>query len=678
MIAAILAGCALGGVYALASSGLVITYVSSGILNFAFAALAYFVARFYYYLHVQHGWGLAVSAIVSIVVTGPALGVLLWAVLFRFLRLASPVIKIVVTVGLSVCIGPIAILLFGNQPIVSPPGLAPQPVHVFHVLGTDVTLDQVIVYACAIVILAGGAAILRWTDAGLLVRAVVDSEAMASLSGVRPAAVAIGVWSVSTFMAGLAGVLAAPIIGLDINSFTVLIAAAFAAVIAARLRSLGTAVVVGLLMGIATSLVQRYLPSTSQFTTDVIPSIPFVFIVIFLGYSLIRRRVVREAQSLGGPLDRAIAPQGGSEAALARAASVSTAGRRLTSSALPVALIVVVALLPLVLHGLWTGMVALGLGYAVCFLSYTIATGEAGIVWLCQITFAGIGAVVTAELATNHGWSVLAGVLAGGLVCAVLGAVIGFATLRLGDLYVALVTLAFGLLVDNLVFQINSISNFGAGIAVPPPAFATTDTTLSWLELAIFCLLALVVATLRRSTFGFAVSAVRWSEPAARMTGLSVVATKVWVSALAATAAGIGGGLIAIYTAAAVPQSFATFSGLIWMAVLVTIGVRSTSAALIAGLSFAFIPEVFATYLPTSWGEVPPALFGLGAVLVARNPEGTLAMHARQLEQLLSRRQRARSLVDVITEQTAELGGGDAQAGLAPATPVVLGKGEVL
>jgi branched-chain amino acid transport system permease protein len=675
MIEAILAGCALGGVYALASSGLVITYVSSGILNFAYAALAYFVARFYYYLHVQHGWGLAAAAIVSIVVAGPVLGVLLWAVLFRFLRLASPVIKIVVTVGLSVCIGPIAILLFGNQPIVSPPGLAPQPVHVFHVLGTDITLDQVIVYACAVVILAGGAAVLRWTDAGLLVRAVVDSEAMAALSGIRPAAVAVGVWSVSTFMAGLAGVLAAPIIGLDINSFTVLIAAAFAAVIAARLRNLGTAVAVGFLMGIATSLVQRYLPSTSQFTADVVPSIPFVFIVIFLGYSLIRRGTVREAQSLGGPLDRAVAPQGGSEAALARAASVATTGRRLTSGPLPVATIAVVAILPLVLHGLWIGMVALGLAYAVCFLSYTIVTGEAGIVWLCQITFAGIGAVVTAELATRNGWPVLAGVVVGGLACAVIGAIIGFATIRLGDLYVALVTLAFGLLVDNLIFQLSSINNFGAGIAVSPPSFASTNTTLSWLELAIFCLLALGVATLRRSTFGFAVSAVRWSEPAARMTGLSVVATKVWVSALAAAAAGIGGGLIAIYTAAAVPGSFATFSGLIWMAVLVTIGVRSTSAALIAGLSFAFIPALFATYLPTSWGEVPPALFGLGAVLVARNPEGTLAMHARQLEQLLSRRQRSRSLIDVITEQTSQMGAEAPQADLAP---VALGKGDAL
>jgi branched-chain amino acid transport system permease protein len=644
VIEAILAGCALGGVYALAASGLVISYVSSGILNFAYAALAYFVARFYYFLHVQQHWGLAVAAIVSIVLAGPTLGALLWAVLFRFLRLASPVIKIVVTVGLSVCVAPITILLFGNQPIVSPPGLAPQPVHVFHVLGTDVTLDQVIVYACTVVILAGGATVLRWTDADLLVRAVVDSEAMASLSGIRPAAVAVAVWSASTFLAGLAGVLAVPIIGLDVTSFTVLIAAAFAAVIAARLRNLGTAVLVGLLIGIATSLGQRYLPSTSQFTSDVILSIPFAFIVIFLGYSLIRRGAVREVESLGGPLDRAIAPRGGSETALARAAGVAASGRRLTSGPLPVATIVVVAILPLVLHGLWTGMVALGVAYAVCFLSYTILTGEAGIVWLCQITFAGIGAVVTAELATRHGWPVLAGLVAGGLLCAAAGAIIGFATSRLGDLYVALVTLTLGLLIDDLVFQLSSIYNYGAGISVSPPGFAASSTTLSWLALGVFCVLALIVATLRRSTFGFAVSAVRWSEAGARVTGLSIVATKAGVSALAAAAAGIGGGLLAIYTGAAVPGSFATFSGLIWMAVLVTVGVQSTSAALIAGLSFAFIPEIFATYLPTSWGEVPPALFGLGAVLVARNPEGTLAMHARQLERLMSRRHRSRSL----------------------------------
>ena len=669
MIQAIIAGLALGGVYALAASGIVITYVSSGILNFAYAALAFFVARFYYYLHVQQNWGSAAAAVVAIVVVGPLLGVFLWAVLFRHLRLASPLIKIVVTVGLSVCVAPITILLFGNIPIVSPPGLAPQPVRVFHVLGTVVTLDQVIIYACTIIILVGGAAVLRWTQAGVIVRAVVDSDAMASLSGIRPGVVAVSVWAISTFVGGLAGVLAAPIIGLDVNSFTVLIAAAFAAVVAAHLRNLGVAVLVGLLMGIATSLVQRYLPSTSQFTADVVPSIPFVFIAVFLVYSLIRRGTVREAQSLGGPLDRAIAPQGGSEAALARAASVAAGGTQLTARILPIATLVVVAVLPLILGGIWLGMVALGLGYAVCFLSYTIVTGESGLVWLCQITFAGIGAVVTAELATRHGWPVLLAMIAGGLACALIGTVVAFATTRLGDLYVALVTLTFGLLVDNLVFRLGSIYNFGAGIPLSPPSFITNNQQLSWLALAIFCLVALVIATLRRSTYGYAVSAVRWSEPAARMTGLNVVATKIGTSALAAAVAGVGGSLLAIYAGAAIPDSYATFSGLVWLAVLVTVGVRSTSAALIAGLFFSFIPTVFASYLPTSWGEVPPALFGLGAVLVARNPEGTLAMHSRQLQQLLSRRGR-QSAADVVAERTAELDSEPVGAGLATTTSV--------
>ena len=669
MIQAVIAGLALGGVYALAASGIVITYVSSGILNFAYAALAFFVARFYYYLHVQQRWDSALAAVVAIVVVGPLLGVFLWAVLFRHLRLASPLIKIVVTVGLSVCVAPITILLFGNIPIVSPPGLAPQPVRVFHVLGTVVTLDQVIIYACTIIILAGGAAVLRWTQAGVIVRAVVDSDAMASLSGIRPGVVAVSVWAISTFVGGLAGVLAAPIIGLDVNSFTVLIAAAFAAVVAARLRNLGVAVLVGLLMGIATSLVQRYLPSTSQFTADVVPSIPFVFIAVFLVYSLIRRGTVREAQSLGGPLDRAIAPQGGSEAALARAASVAAGGTQLTARILPIATLVVVAVLPLILGGIWLGMVALGLGYAVCFLSYTIVTGESGLVWLCQITFAGIGAVVTAELATRHGWPVLLAMIAGGLACAIIGTVVAFATTRLGDLYVALVTLTFGLLVDNLVFRLGSIYNFGAGIPLNPPSFISNNQQLSWLALAIFCLVALVIATLRRSTYGYAVSAVRWSEPAARMTGLNVVATKIGTSALAAAVAGVGGSLLAIYAGAAIPDSYATFSGLVWLAVLVTVGVRSTSAALIAGLFFSFIPTVFASYLPTSWGEVPPALFGLGAVLVARNPEGTLAMHSRQLQQLLSRRGR-QSAADVVAERTAELDSEPVGAGLATTTSV--------
>jgi len=646
MFEAIIAGCALGAVYALASGGLVITYVSSGILNFAYAAIAFFVARFYYFLHVQHQWSVAPAALVSVLCAGPALGILLWLVLFRFIRLASPLIKIVVTIGLAVAIPPVTLMLFGNLDISNPPGLAPQPVRVFQFLGTPISLDQILVYVCVVVVLGGAGALLRWTNAGLLIRSVVDSDALASLSGVRPSRVAMGVWAVSTFSAGLTGVLAAPIIGLTIDSFTVLIAAAFAAVVAARLRSVGIAVLVGLLMGIITGIVERYLPSTSQFTAAVIPSIPFVLLAVFLIYWAIRGENLQQTQAVGGPLDRAISPHGGSEMALARAADltgdsalVRVGGLRISPRvAYPTLLIVIAAVVPFALGGVWMSAYAVGIAYGVVMLSYTVSAGEGGMIWLCQISFAGIGAFTTAVLATNDHWQLIPAMIVGGLVCGVIGALVGLLTIRLGNIYVALATLTFGLLVENLVFNLNYLNNFGAGVDITRSGITATDRGFAWFSLIIFVVLALLFENMRRSTFGMAVTAVRWSDPAARTVGLSVLMNKVGLATFAAFIAGIGGALLAIYATAAIPDSYATFSGLIWLAVLVTVGVRSISAALIAGVLFSILPQVFLTYLPTSWGELPPALFGLGAVLVARNPEGTVAMHARQLQHLLSRR----------------------------------------
>ncbi|MET0628782.1 MAG: branched-chain amino acid ABC transporter permease, partial [Acidimicrobiia bacterium] len=271
MLQFIIAGLVIGSIYALAASGLVITYVSTGILNFAFGSLAYLIARLYYYLHVEQGWDILPAAVMSIFVAAPLLGLFLYLTIFRFLRLSSQLIKVVVTVGIAVTIPPLLNIIFGNVEIFYTPGLAPPPVSVYQVFGTAVTLDQVITYACLLAIVIIGALVLRFTEAGLNVRAMVDSEAMTSLSGANPSRIAAGVWIVSTFLAGLVGVLAAPIISLDAGKFTLIVAAAFAAVIAARLRSIPIAVMVGLLMGIAGSLVEYFLPPDSQFTANVRP-----------------------------------------------------------------------------------------------------------------------------------------------------------------------------------------------------------------------------------------------------------------------------------------------------------------------------------------------------------------------------------------------------------------------
>jgi branched-chain amino acid transport system permease protein len=625
----VIAGLVTGGIYAISASSLVVTYQSAGILNFAFAAQAFAIARLYYYLNTEHGWGILPAAVVSILVVGPALGIVLYLGLFRMLRLATPLTKIVATVGLSVALVPAVTLLFGNQPILSAPGLAPEPVHTFSFIGVTVTMDQVIVYGCVLLIVVVGGLAFRFTDIGLQVRAMVDSPAMTSLSGTSPGSVSMGVWAVSTMLAGLVGVLAAPIVGLDPGQFSIIMVTAFAAVIAARFRNLPVAVAVGLLIGVLISLLGWWLPPNNPATTDVLQAIPFGLTALFLLYFIARRAGVNEADGIGGALDRAIRPQGESRSFSDASSTFPLANWRLAAVGFGI-----VCLLPLILGGIWVGLVGQGIALAIIFLSFTLVTGEGGMIWLCQATFAGIGAVTAAQLATNHGWPVMLAVLIGGLVATPIGLAVGLLTIRLGNLYVALTTLTFGLLVESLIFSRNFFQNNGLGVSVAPPQFAASPRGFSYLALAVFALLAIFVVNLRRSTSGLALRAVRSSEAGSRTIGISVLKMKLLLAGLGAFVAGIGGAMYALSLGVALPTNYTTAGGEVWLAILVTLGIRSNVAALNAGLASSLLAGIALVYLPSSFSNFIPIVFGLGAISVARYPDGVLSEAMRRHHQV--------------------------------------------
>jgi branched-chain amino acid transport system permease protein len=636
----IFAGIALGSIYAIAASGLVVTYVASGVLNFAFASMAYFLARFYYFLNTQHGWSQLPAVLVSVVLAGPALGALLYLLLFQHLRLASSLIRIVSTIGVSVALPPAALMLFGNESITTAPGLSPQPEHVYRIFGAVASLDQIIAFGCVLAVVLIGTVVMRLTRVGLRVRAMVDTPAMTSLSGVNPSAISIGVWMVAATLAGLAGVLAAPSSGLTPDGMTTLMAAGFAALVAARLRSIPITVGVAMGMGILTDVIQDFLPVNSSLTNAILTSIPIFVIAVFLIIYLAFSGQVNEAASTGGALDHAIRPQGGAADMAKSSASATVIAARSGWSLYmlgPVIVIAIVALLPLLLSGYWLTLLGTGLAFAVIFLSFTMVVGEGGMIWLCQASFAAIGAIGTAQLATNHGVNPLAAVLISALIAAPVGLIIGLLTIRLGNLYVALVTLTFGLLADTLIFTRNIFYQEGLGVSVSRPGFLVSDRSFAYFALAVFIVISVLVVNLRRSTTGLALAAVRYSEPGARTLGLNVLSMKLLVAGIAAFIAGLGGGLLALNLESAVPTSYATFTGLIWLAVLVTVGLRSIAAAVLAGIAFTLLPAVFQTYLPASWGNVPTLLFGLGAVLVAINPDGQVAVNARQLQALIAR-----------------------------------------
>jgi branched-chain amino acid transport system permease protein len=628
----LVAGLVLGGIYAIAATGLVVTYQSAGVLNFAFGAIAFTVARFYYFLNTEHSWPIAPAALVAILGLGPALGLLLYAVVFRHLRVCSTLVKVLATIGISVALPATDTLIFGNQTILQAPGLAPQPVRVFNFVGVPVTLDQLIVYIVVVIVIVSGFFTLRYTDVGLQIRALVDSPAMTALSGTNPGRMSTAVWAVSCTLAGLVGVLVAPINGLDPGQMSLLRVAAFAAVLAGQLRSLPIAAGVGLGMGVASALVQYGLPPASVYTADLLYAIPFLTMVGFLAYFIIRQGSVAEVPGLGGTLDRAIRPHANQSVQVG-----SRSGAERLSWRPSVFAFACLLGLPLLLHGLWIGLLAEGVAYAIVFLSFSLVTGEGGMIWLCQATFAGAGGMTAALLAVHDGVPILVGVLIGGFVAIPFGLIIGWFTIRMRDLYVAMVTLAFGLLVENVVWNRAIFSNNGVGINVNPPHFAAGDRALVYLAIGAFALVALLTVNFRRSTTGLGLAAIRSSTVASRSIGISVVQMKLLTAGFAAFVAGIGGGILALTLGVANTGNYSTLGAEVWLVVFVTQGIRSNLAALFAGLSQTLILGISQVYLPKFFSDFTAIAFGLGAIAMIRFPDGVLTTQARQFRSVLAR-----------------------------------------
>jgi branched-chain amino acid transport system permease protein len=181
--------------------------------------------------------------------------------------------------------------------------------------------------------------------------------------------------------------------------------------------------------------------------------------------------------------------------------------------------------------------------------------------------------------------------------------------------------------------------NQGIGLTLNRPEFVGSNLSYAYFVLIVFGIIALFIVNFRRSTTGLALNAARWSEAGARTSGISVVQMKVIAGATAALVAGIGGALYAMAQTTFEPSEFATLQGVVWLAVLVTIGVRSTAAAVIAGVILVFPSAIFQYYWP-SITNLPVWLqigFGLGAISAAKYPDGALAENGRKLRGLLLR-----------------------------------------
>jgi branched-chain amino acid transport system permease protein len=132
--------------------------------------------------------------------------------------------------------------------------------------------------------------------------------------------------------------------------------------------------------------------------------------------------------------------------------------------------------------------------------------------------------------------------------------------------------------------------------------------------------------------------ALRSSETGVSTLGLSVVRAKLVAFGVSGFIAGIGGGMLSFYALRARPAQFDTLDGIIWLAVVVTLGVRTSVGPLLAGILYAVMPELIGTWSLPEWvGQLPPLLFGLGAIGLAREPRGVVAQTSDQWVRLAQR-----------------------------------------
>ena len=704
-----LSGAVTGAIYSIMASGLVLTYTTSGIFNFAHGAVAFAAAYLYYQLNTGLGMPIVPSVVIAAFIFAPLLGLLLDRLLLRRLAKAPVYAKIVGTIGLLVVLPNLVqwlvvtvgndtlnLDLAGNQATINGEpvaGVGPTPAHVYHVLsGVALNSDQLAVFVVAAIAAIGLWFVLRRTRIGLEMRAVVDREPLAGLRGVNAARTSSVAWVLTMVLAGLGGVLIAPLFSLDSYIFTLVVLGSLAAVVLGGLKSLPIAFAGGLLLGIVQNLFAGYsddiLPHWIANLSGLRSAVPF-FIVIVLGWLTGRDRS-RQAGTAAEDVPRPDHRQG-----------MSALRRRLPWAVFALCIIGFsfqwIDVSWLQANSYDQTVIAQSLAMAIVFLSFVVVTGMGGMVSLAQTTFVTAGGFA-AGWALDRDWGdvpVLAphgqinflwAALIGAAVGAVLGAAIAWPATWLGGVFLAIWSLAIAFFFSLVVFPYEPIGHGQLGWAIRAPSLDVPG--LNWVHdllqrgdqpkldfstipdqillfLALFGLITLVIHALQRSASGRAILAVRSSEVAAQASGVRANRTKIMIFALAASIAAFGGVFLSLFGFAASNDTAPPVAGLFWLALAVLFGIRRPGGALLAGFAFAAGTAVFhwlaSDILPG--GDVNalvtsiyfvPILSGLGAINLAQEPDGILALTGQQ--KLAKRRAKERKARIMATEAEVHVG----------------------
>jgi ABC-type branched-subunit amino acid transport system ATPase component/ABC-type branched-subunit amino acid transport system permease subunit len=604
----VVAGVVRGLAYALMAVGIVLVYRTTGVINFAHAAVGGMAGMLLTMFAVTYNWPYWIALVMSIA-AGALLAAIIELVVVRRLFRAPRLILFVATLGAAQLVFVITLQIVRvtkgkavPSALDSRPGarydvfglfdfpLSFEPTEHIRLLARD--LSVLVVAPIAIVLVS---LFMQRTRFGLAVRAAASNGDTSRLFGISVKRVSTIVWAMSGALAALTVALIAPFnelpspaAGADPLSFTLLLRVLTVALLAG-MRSLPMTLPAGVLVGFLEVVVRGHYRTTPE----VFDAVLFVLVLVVV---LLRGRTARDEG--GWSLAPRIRPVPVRLQELWWVKRMSLLGTLLG--------LLVLVLVPVLSRDpgnriLYTQMLL----YSIVGLTVTLLTGWAGQLSMGQFAFVGLGTLTTMALRANQGWSfgaALAVSTAVGLVAALL---IGLPALRVRGLYLAITTLAFAVASTSWLFRQDALRADGSGGSkletVPAQArlrIGGTDlsgrSTFYFLCLAVLVLVFLLVAQVRSTGLGRSMLAVRDNEEMAAACTVRPARIKLAAFGIAGALAALSGGLLLMTFPGFDPsQQFPASESTRIVAITIIGGLGSLVGPLLGSLWVIGIPALF-------------------------------------------------------------------------------------
>jgi branched-chain amino acid transport system permease protein len=592
-------GIASGCLFAIAASGLVLTYATTGVFNFAHGAVGMISGYVYYALTVQHGVPAPLGVLIVLVVFAPLVGLGTERVMRSF-RDASVQTTVVVTIALFVmCIGIAQKFWPPETGARLDPLLGSKTVKFWE---ANLTKDNILAIVLAIAVAIVLRSLLFVSRTGVAMRAVVDNPTLAALNGAPPVVIARYSWMLGSMLAALSGILLAASLGsLDPITLTLFVAGSYGAAVVGKLKSLPLTFAGAIALGVMTEHARFALPASSAWQSVQI-AIPGIF--LFAALLLVPAAKLSVGRVVGSKTPKV----------------PSMPSSVVRSAFFVVAMVVVANVTPA--DRLFD--VTTALDYGVLLLSLVLLTGYSGQISLCQYVFLAMGAWA---MGTFFGGHSVFGILLAGLVAVPLGVIVSLPALRLQGLYLALVTFGFASIARDLLLK-NDHFYGGASVNVGRLHILGIkfDNDKAYLVLCgvVFTLFAVGLLALRRGQFGRRLAALRDSQAACATLGLDVRRTKLAVFVASAFIAGVAGAMFGGLKATADAIQFEALNNVVLLLFAVVGGVTTVSGALMGGALFALLPFIQSEY-PDQGGLVFAGV-AIAVVALGKQPNGLAGM----------------------------------------------------